>query len=352
MLRVLGLILLAAAALSAQSRPGRGWKFGVSGDSRDCGDIVMPAIAAGVQKSGASFYWHLGDFRAIYRVDEDMSPPPQLGLHNPPIETLDYLKDAWPDFIEHQIVPFGKLPVYLMMGNHETFRPMSRDAWLVQFADWLETPIIRGQRLADDPKDHKLHAYYHWIRDNVDFISMDNSTPDQFDADQMKWLNGVLDRDEKSAKIQTIVAGMHEALPGSISTQHSMNQSTMGTETGRQVYEALWHAQEAAHKRIYVLASHSHFYMDHIFETPAWKGKVLPGWIVGTAGAPRYKLPSGATPAQHAQTDVYGYLIGTVAPDGEVSFDFHRLSLDEIRAVSGKSYPEQLIRWCYEYNKQ
>ncbi len=119
----------------------------------------MPAIAAGVHKSGAVFYWQLGDFRAIYSVDEDMSPPAVLGLHNQPLETLAYLKAAWPDFIAHQIVPFGALPVYLLMGNHEAIPPVTREAWLVQFADWLETPALRAQRLKDDPSDHKLHAY-------------------------------------------------------------------------------------------------------------------------------------------------------------------------------------------------
>src|ERR1700689_2192821 len=87
---------------AAQNEAGRPWKFAVSGDSRNCGDIVMPVIAAGVHKSGAVFYWHLGDFRAIYRLDEDMSPPVDLGLHNQPLETLAYLKEAWPDFISHQ----------------------------------------------------------------------------------------------------------------------------------------------------------------------------------------------------------------------------------------------------------
>src|ERR1700761_752915 len=132
------LILLCAATVFAQSRPAQSWKFAVSGDSRNCGDIVMPAIAAGVHKSGAVFYWHLGDFRAIYRIDEDMSPPVELGLHNTPLGTAPYLKGAWPDFIAHQMVPFGALPVYLLMGNHETVLPMTREAWLVQFADWLE----------------------------------------------------------------------------------------------------------------------------------------------------------------------------------------------------------------------
>ena len=36
------------------------WTFAVSGDARNCGDIVMPAIAAGVKRDQAAFYWHLG----------------------------------------------------------------------------------------------------------------------------------------------------------------------------------------------------------------------------------------------------------------------------------------------------
>jgi hypothetical protein len=291
-----GLMLLGCCSLLAQNRNRGSWKFAVSGDSRNCGDIVMPAIAAAVHKSGAVFYWHLGDFRAIFKLDEDMSPPADLGLHNKPLETLAYLKDAWPDFIAHQIVPFGTLPFYLVIGNHETIPPMSREAWLVQFADWLETPALRAQRLKDDPLDHQLHAYFHWMERNVDFISLDNTTIDQFDAGQMRWLHAVLARDEASPEIRTIVVGMHEALPGSISRMHSMSESPIGDKTGREAYEALWHAREAAHKRVYVLASHSHFYMDNVFETPDWKDKVLPGWIIGTAGAQRYKLPPETRP--------------------------------------------------------
>jgi len=339
-------------SLAAQNRPGRSWKFAVSGDSRNCGDIVMPAIAAGVHKSGAVFYWHLGDFRAIYRLDEDMSPPVELGLHNQPLETLVYLKQAWPDFIAHQIVPFGALPVYLLMGNHEAIAPMTREAWLVQFADWLETPALRAQRLKDDPSDHKLHAYYHWMERNIDFISLDNATPEQFDPDQMKWLQAVLTRDEASPQIRAIVVGMHEALPGSVSRLHSMSESPAGDESGRAAYQALWHAHESAHKHVYVLASHSHFFMDNIFETADWTDKVLPGWIVGTAGAQRYRLPPETTPAQHAQTNIYGYMVATASPDGAVSFDFQRLSIEDLRAVNGSAYPEPLIRWCYENNKQ
>src|ERR1700674_4142543 len=48
------------------------WRFAVSGDSRNCGDVVMPAIAQSVHQRGAEFYWHLGDLRALYDFDEDM----------------------------------------------------------------------------------------------------------------------------------------------------------------------------------------------------------------------------------------------------------------------------------------
>jgi len=68
------LALPAAAAGAAQDRPAPAWRFAVSGDSRNCGDVVMPAIAAAVGKSGAQFDWHLGDCRAIYDFDEDMAP--------------------------------------------------------------------------------------------------------------------------------------------------------------------------------------------------------------------------------------------------------------------------------------
>src|ERR1035438_6666830 len=103
---------LLSAPLVAQNPPAGSWKFAVSGDSRNCGDIVMPAIAAGVSRDGAGFYWHLGDFRAIYTFDEDLVPPPSLALPAKPLTISDYETGAWPDFIAHQLAPFGNLPVY------------------------------------------------------------------------------------------------------------------------------------------------------------------------------------------------------------------------------------------------
>jgi hypothetical protein len=97
-------------------QPGTSWKFALSGDSRNCGEIVTPAIAAGVL-DGASFYSRLGDYRAIYMFDEDY-----LRTHPQPAIS-DYENAAWPDFIKHRLKPFGKVPVFLAVGNHELIPP-------------------------------------------------------------------------------------------------------------------------------------------------------------------------------------------------------------------------------------
>jgi Calcineurin-like phosphoesterase len=345
------LALLCVSAL-AQDPASPTWKFAISGDSRNCGDIVMPAIARGVLHSGAEFYWHLGDFRAIYTFDEDMVPPTKLNLPRKPMYIATYLAAAWLDFIAHQMAPFGDLPVFLSMGNHETIPPATRDAWLIQFADWLENPQIRAQRLKDNPQDRKLRAYYHWVKSNVDFITLDNASTDQFDSAQLDWFSSLIQRDEASPDIQTIVVGMHAALPGSIGHSHSMGDWPQGDKSGRGVYQQLWQAHDSAHKRVYILASHSHFFMEDVYQTADWKNKVLPGWIIGTAGAVRYRIPPEAGAAQKAQTDVYGYMIGTVAADGSVTFEFQKLSLEDLLTIDHGTYPEALVRWCYSENKQ
>src|SRR5215469_1256527 len=177
------LLLFALASLSqAQDQPVPGtWKFAISGDSRNCGDIVMPAIAEQVQKDGASFYWHLGDYRAIYIFDEDY-----LRL-NPGTTIIDYQNNAWPDFINHQLKPFGTLPVFLALGNHELIQPKTHNEAIAQFADWYNSPKIKQQRLADDPNDHLVKTYYHWVDRGVDFITLDSAAPDQFDDAQLAW---------------------------------------------------------------------------------------------------------------------------------------------------------------------
>lgn len=344
-----GLLLAMFGVTLSQAKP---WQFAVSGDSRNCGDVVMPAIAQDMTKTDASFYWHLGDLRAVYDFDEDIVNRP--GARH--LSILDYENNVWQDMIVSQINYF-KVPFFLGIGNHETTSPKTRADYLVQFADWLGAPVLKAQRLKDDPNDHKLKAYFHWQQQGVDLIYLDNATPDQFDSTQMRWFNRVLDRADADPNITTIVVGMHEALPDSLSFAHSMSDYPVGVVSGRLAYQRLLKSQNTAHKIVYVLASHSHFLMDNIFASDYCKanGGVLPGWIVGTAGAVRYALPKDAEKSSPiARTNVYGYMLATVNPPGQsagsIKFDFRELKAVDVPAdVQTKMGPD-LINWCFEKN--
>ena len=263
-----------------------------------------------------------------------------------------YLQTAWDDFLQNQIAHFGTLPVFLGIGNHDTISPRTRDGFIIQFADWLNAPVLRDQRLLDNPNDRKLKTYYHWIDRGIDFINLDNATDDQFDYYQMKWFEQVLQAASSNPAVHTIVVGMHEALPDSISENHAMDQFAQGRDSGRRVYADLIKAQNEAHKRVYVIASHSHYYMVGIFNTPYWRehGGVLPGWIVGTAGAVRYSLPPEKRDAIAAETNVYGFLTGTVKTDGEIDFTFQRLSESDVPPAIVERYTPPFVHWCFAEN--
>jgi len=354
---ILALVVSAPVArLSRAAGESEPWWFAVSGDSRNFGDVVMPAIAASVLSHHPRFYWHLGDFRLGHPVDADIQNQPEhLGKT---FAQSDYLSLEWTDFLEHQIKPFGSLPVYLGIGNHETIAPRTRDDFLAQFVEYLDTPELRAQRLKDDKRDRAWKTYYHWIFQGVDFINLDNATEDQFDDAQMHWFEEVLYRDTKgheSSGIKTIVVGMHRALPDSKSAGHSMNESAQMTWSGRRVYHDLLMAQNDAHKNVYVLASHSHFYLDDVYDTNCWQNAVLPGWIVGTAGAVHYPLPDGIAPSPHAMMRlddslVYGYLLATVQPDYKVVFNFKQVTLDDVRKAIGNRYSEDFVKKAFSDN--
>jgi hypothetical protein len=343
------LLTLFAGPLAAQEKrdPGGSWRFAVSGDSRNCGDIVMPAIAQGVRRDGAGFYWHLGDYRAIYMIDEDYQ-----NIH-PGTKLEDYQQDAWNDFIEHQLQPFGDLPVFLEIGNHEMISPMNRNLYLVQFAKWFDTPVLRKQRLVDNPDARLLQTYYHWVDRGVDFIGMDNSSGDQFDEEQMNWFKKVLNSAASDDSVRTVVLGMHEALPDSLSTGHSMNDSATEESSGREVYAQLLAFQRSTKKNVYVLASHSHFVINNVYATACRpKDEVLTGWIIGSAGAVRYRLPKERSAATIAKTDVYGYLLGTVASDGTITFEFKEVNKTDIPTQVKNEFSSKQVDFCFDQNKQ
>jgi hypothetical protein len=188
-------------------------------------------------------------------------------------------------------------------------------------------------------------------------VYLDNSTTDQFDAAQLNWFRKVLDRADADPAITTVVVGMHEALPDSLSFDHSMSDYPAGVQSGRLVYQRLLKSRDQAHKIVYVLASHSHFLMSNIFESEYWKanGGVLPGWIVGTAGAVRYKLPKDAEKfSPIARTNVYGYMLATVNPPdepaGTIHFDFRETKPEDVPADVQTKFGADLVKWCFEQN--
>jgi hypothetical protein len=136
-----------------------------------------------------------------------------------------------------------------------------------------------------------------------------------------------------------------------------MNESAAGVESGRRVYELLLKAQDESHKLVYVLASHSHYYMDGTFNTAYWKshGGVLPGWIIGTAGAQRYALPPEAHDARAAKTNVYGYLLGSVNPHGEapgtIKFKFEELKESSVPQSVLQHFGPAAVHECFVDNR-
>jgi Calcineurin-like phosphoesterase len=339
------LIVFSCTAFSQSST----WNFAVSGDSRNCGDVVMPAIATRANQNHAAFYWHLGDLRAIFAPDEDYLHEPEH--RGQPRDMTTYLDAAWDDFIQNQLSFFGQTPVYVGIGNHEVIAPKTREDFIAKFNQWLNSPVLQKQRQSDH-QDETVGSYYHWIQGGVDFIYLDNATPDEFDSTQLAWFEDVLKKAGSDKSVRTVVMGMHEALPNSLAFGHSMNDFPAGTVSGRQVYSDLLRFKEQRKKQVYVLASHSHFYMSGIFDTEYWRshGGVLPGWIVGTGGAMRYQLPPESNRAKEAREKVYGYLLGTVHRDGKIDFNFQEIKRADVPEGVAQRYTPEFADYCFNEN--
>lgn len=344
---------VSGAGSGTAALPAGSWRFIVSGDSRNCGDVIMPAIAAHSKQFAPSFYWHLGDLRAIYKIDEDMAFAAANHGHEP--ACADYQQRAWGDFIDHQIHAFGDTPFYVGIGNHEVIPPMTEAQFKQQFAGWLDQPTLREQR-AKDKEPPQAQTYYHWIQGGVDFMYLDNAD-NSFSPDELTWLERRLADARADSAVKSVVVGMHEALPDSLASDHSMGDKKSGPTSGpsgKRAYEDLSNFRDQTGKPVYVLASHSHFYMDNIFDTDKLTGnkarRPLYGWIVGTAGAVRYQLPGHARP--DAMTDVYGYLLGTVSSEGQIQFSFQPVHETDVPQVVRERYTNAMIPWCFAHNSQ
>jgi hypothetical protein len=337
-------------AVAAQNAPVSGaWTFLAAGDARNCGDIVMPAIAETARARRVAFYWHLGDSRWTSVVDEDIANQPEQQAA--PLSIDAYHEMEWQDVVANQMAPFGAIPFLAGIGNHEVIYPKTRTEFLLTFAPWLDTPALRAQRQRDTPDDPSIKTYFHWIDRGVSFFYLDNASNDEFNATQLAWFERALNADVANPAVATIIAGMHKALPDGYNVEHSMNESPTSTETGRRVYADLLKARDGGHKRVYVLASHQHFFMANAYDSPYWRdhGGVLPGWIAGTAGAQRYALPTPSPKV--AMTNVYGSLLGKIAPNGEVAFEFVRITEGDVPAAITRRYGRDFVHWCFAFNR-
>ena len=127
--------------------------------------------------------------------------------------------------------------------------------------------------------------------------------------------------------------------------------------TGLLIYGQLLEVRKT--KPVYVLASHSHFVMEGIFDTPYWRdhGGVLPGWIIGTGGAVRYALPSDAAQAKLAKTHVYGYLLAAVSARGAddqnpIHFEFQEVTEAAVPNDVAQRFGSDFLHRCYQENAQ
>ena len=357
------LVLTVATGSSLPKSNSASWYFAVSGDSRDCGDLIMPKIAQAIgdnkKNAPVEFYWHLGDLRALYRLDCDMAMrkdpsyqcPPKRFLKDEPEQVRnEYLSAAWPDYISNQIKPFETrgVPFYLGIGNHELISPKTRDEFRQQFKEWLTKPTLQRQRASDRKTGIAStdgDTYFHFILKGVDFIYLDNANiyDDQkpnkqdpgFSEQELTWLDLVLKRDEADPNVKTIIVGMHAALPESVSRDHAMDRNCASFCNGKRAYERLRVTQSKG-KKVYVMASHSHYFEEYIFDTPEHAGHGLPGWIIGTAGAEQYRPEIK-----------YGYLLVEVTSDGTIHNSFQRVYRD-----SPPIGPEALTQYCFERNKR
>jgi hypothetical protein len=350
---MLGLLLFAGLL---QTAPPSSWYFAVSGDSRDCGGVVMPRIASAIAarrgEAPAEFFWHLGDFRRTSDLDCDvamrLAPAFDCKERRPELLPRDamgtYLDGQWDDFLERQVKPFGDLPVFLTPGNHELYAQKTRDEYRQKFRRFLTQEPIHRQRLADRKNGVggvEGETYYRFQRGGVDFLVLDNADG-VFSKEEMLWVTRVLAADARDPAITTIVAGMHAALPFSIERRHAMDDSCAGFCSGEHVYDLLLRASRGAlvaggkPKKVTLFASHAHTFEADAYDTPEHAGQVLSGWIVGTAGAEQYRTPLR-----------YGYLEVEVNAGGDLVPRFREVTR-ATRGPEGES--GALLDYCFERN--
>lgn len=148
---------------------------------------------------------------------------------------------------------------------------------------------------------------------------------------------------------------MHESLPDSYSMDHSMNQGSDHGDSGRTIYKRLLEFRKNTGKPVHVFSSHSHYFLTNIYNTGAWQtnGGVLPGWLVGTAGAQHYSVPPEVKSFATWAENEYGYTVVHVTPGGgsrSVEVEFVPISRKDLAPEAESQFGPDTINFCFSEN--
>src|SRR5258708_36623956 len=115
-----------------------------------------------------------------------------------------------------------------------------------------------------------------------------------FEDGELAWFKKVINAAATNPDVKTVILGMHAALPHSLGCDHSMNETASGEYSGDVVYKQLLDFRSKTHKNVYVIASHSHFLLRDVYDSPYWRahGGVIPGITIRTAGPGAGPLPA------------------------------------------------------------
>src|SRR5262249_47793403 len=109
-----------------------------------------------------------------------------------------YLSGAWDDFLAEQIKPFGSLPVFLGIGNHELAGNWMRDDFRRKFQRWFTSAPIHLQRVQEGRREQSPFfstegaTDYDFVLNGINFIYLDNADLQGFSPAQLDWLRKVV----------------------------------------------------------------------------------------------------------------------------------------------------------------
>jgi len=151
------IFVIAGAALScwreagSRSKPAGGtWRFVVSGDSRNCGDVVMPGLRERRRK-----------IRPVLLAFGRICGPSTLSTKTS--NTAEYRETAIDcglrkhcvaDFIDSQIAPFGSIPFFVALGITRRFRPEDSRRLSSAVCRLADTPCVARATLGTT-EDHR-----------------------------------------------------------------------------------------------------------------------------------------------------------------------------------------------------